>query len=188
MSVAVEPRSTPRAGVVYETNMKNIILLAIIFLASLVVVSAQTRQPSMATRPFIVKSGKELNDINEALEKKSGNTVQDILPQAGVLVRIALQHDAKREGDLIELHDASDDIYYVIDGEATLMLGGKQDSPTEVSPGEWKSKTATGQQKVIIKKGDLIFVPRGTPHQRTVTGKGFSMILVKIFAEAQPVK
>jgi len=171
-----------------KTNMKNIILLAIIFLAGFAVASAQTRQPSVATRPFIVKSGKELNDINEVLEKKPGNTVEDILPQAGVQLRIAVQHDAKREGDLIELHDASDDIYYVIDGEATLMLGGKQDNPTEVSPGEWKSKTATGQQKVIIKKGDIVFVPRGTPHQRTVTGKDFSMILIKIYAEAQPVK
>ncbi|MEP7074174.1 MAG: cupin domain-containing protein [Acidobacteriota bacterium] len=168
--------------------MKNIIILAIMFLASVIVVSAQNRQPSVATRSFIVKSGKDLNDINEVLEKKPGNTVEDILPQAGVQLRIAVQHDAKREGDLIELHDTSDDIYYVIDGEATLMLGGKQDNPNEVSPGEWKSKTATGQQKVIIKKGDLIFVPRGTPHQRTVTGKDFSMILIKIFADAQPVK
>ena len=171
-----------------KTNMKNIILLTIVILAGIGVVSAQTRQPSVATRPFIVKSGKELNDINEVLEKKPGNTVEDILPQAGIQLRIAVQHDAKREGDLIELHDASDDIYYVIDGEATLMLGGKQDNPTEVSPGEWKSKTATGQQKVVIKKGDIVFVPRGTPHQRTVTGKDFSMILIKIYADNQPVR
>ena len=67
-------------------------------------------------------------------------------------------------------------------------LGGTLDDPKEVSPGEWKSKTATGGTRVEIKKGDLIFVPRGTPHQRTVTGKGFSMILVKIFADRQPVK
>jgi len=40
----------------------------------------------------------------------------------------------------------------------------------------------------VIKKGDLVFVPRGTPHQRTVTGKGFSMILIKIFETAQPAK
>ena len=63
------------------------------------------------------------------------------------------------------------------------MLGGTLVEPNEISPGEWRAKTATGGQKVTIKKGDLIFVPRGTPHQRTVTGKGFSMILIKIFAD-----
>lgn len=180
--------SDRQESVLSKTNMKNLILLSIFILASVSIVSAQTRQPSVASRPVIVKSGKELNDINEALEKKPGNTVEDILPQAGVQLRIAVQHDAKREGDLIELHDASDDIYYVIDGEATLMLGGKQDNPTEVSPGEWKSKTATGQQKVIIKKGDIVFVPRGTPHQRTVIGKDFSMILIKVFEDRMPAK
>jgi len=33
-----------------------------------------------------------------------------------------------------------------------------------------------------VKKGDLIIVPRGTPHQRSTVGKDFSMILIKIFA------
>lgn len=28
-------------------------------------------------------------------------------------------------------------------------------------------------------------IPRGTPHQRTVTGKGFSMILIKVFEGTQ---
>ena len=32
---------------------------------------------------------------------------------------------------------------------------------------------------------DLVVVPRGTPHQRTVTGKGFSMILIKVFESRQ---
>ena len=39
-----------------------------------------------------------------------------------------------------------------------------------------------------VKKGDLIVVPRGTPHQRTVTGKGFSMVLIKVFESQQPAK
>nr|HQU93987.1 cupin domain-containing protein [Pyrinomonadaceae bacterium] len=90
------------------------------------------------------------------------------------------------ENDLIEVHDGSDDIYYVLDGDAMLMLGGSLVEPNQVSPGEWRSKTATGGQKVAIKKGDLIVVPRGTPHQRTVTGKGFSMILIKVFEQKQP--
>jgi mannose-6-phosphate isomerase-like protein (cupin superfamily) len=163
--------------------MKKIPLLILFCLSFSVVLAAQTRQPSVAKTPFIVKTAAQIDDIQKALEKQPGNKAEDIVPQAGMQTRVAVFHDEKRENDMVELHDGSDDYYYVLDGTATLMLGGKLDDPKEVSPGEWRSKTATGGQKVVINKGDLIFVPRGTPHQRTVTGKGFSMILVKIFAE-----
>jgi len=109
-----------------------------------------------------------------------------VVGQKGVQMRVAVFHDEKRENDPIEVHDASDDIYYVLEGEATLMLGGTLAEPNETAPGEWRSKSASGGQRVTVRKGDLIVVPRGTPHQRTVTGKGFSMILIKVFESRQP--
>lgn len=166
----------------------RLILFLIVILGIAAAASAQTRQPSVATKPWIVKTQQQVSDIQKALEKQPGNKAEDIVPLAGVQMRVAVFHDEKREGDMNELHDSSDDIYYVLDGEATLMLGGTLDNPNEVSPGEWRAKTATGGQAVIIKKGDLIVVPRGTRHQRTVTGKGFSMILIKVFADKQPTK
>jgi mannose-6-phosphate isomerase-like protein (cupin superfamily) len=168
--------------------MKKTIFLTAVFLMMLATLSAQTRQPSTASRLFVVKTKQQIDEIQRALEKQPGNKVEDIVAQPGMQTRVAIFHDEKRENDMVELHDGSDDYYYVLDGTATLMLGGKLDDPKEISPGEWRSKTATGGQKVVISQGDLVFVPRGTPHQRTVTGKGFSMILVKIFAETQPAK
>lgn len=166
--------------------MKKQIFLSIIgiFVAALTV-SAQTRQPSQASRPYVVKSKQQVEDITKALVAKPGNTNEDIVAASGMQTRIAIFHDEKRENDLNELHDGSDDIYYVTNGTATLMLGGTLDSPNEISPGEWRAKTATGGEKVTIKKGDLIFVPRGTRHQRTVTDKKFTMILIKIFSQNQ---
>lgn len=149
---------------------------------------AQARQPSTAKKPFVVKSKHEVAEIQKVLEGKPGNTNEDIVAAAGEQTRIAIFHDSKRENDLNEVHDGSDDIYYVLKGTATLRLGGALVDANEISPGEWRSKTAAGGKTVTIKKGDLIFVPRGTPHQRTVTGKGFSMILVKIFSITQPPK
>lgn len=166
----------------------RVILILIVILGLAAAASAQTRQPSVASKPWIVKTQQQVSDIQKTLEKQPGNKAEDIVPLAGVQMRVAVFHDEKREGDMNELHDSSDDIYYVLDGEATLMLGGTLDNPNEVSPGEWRAKTATGGQAVTIKKGDLIVVPRGTRHQRTVTGKGFSMILIKVFADKQPTK
>jgi mannose-6-phosphate isomerase-like protein (cupin superfamily) len=58
------------------------------------------------------------------------------------------------------------------------------EAPKEIEPGEWRSASINGGQTFQITKGDLIVVPRGTPHQRT--GKDFSMILIKIYAEPLP--
>ncbi len=150
--------------------------------------AAQTRQPSTPTRPIVIKTKQALSDIDEALEKQGGNKNEDVFAAAGAQMRVAVFHDEKRENDLVEVHDTSDDIYYVLEGTATLLLGGSLVDANEISPGEWRAKSSTGGQSHTIKKGDLIVVPRGTPHQRTVTGKGFSMVLIKVFESQQPSK
>jgi mannose-6-phosphate isomerase-like protein (cupin superfamily) len=161
--------------------------IALVFFAALLA-DAQDRRPSTSSKPFVVKTKQQISDIQKALEAKSGNTNEDVVGAAGSQMRVAVFHDEKRGDDNVEVHDSSDDIYYVLKGTATLMLGGSLDTPREVSLGEWRSKTATGGQKIVIKKGDLVVVPRGTPHQRTVTDKKFSMILVKVFSVEQPTK
>src|SRR5688572_10769444 len=149
---------------------------------------AQPAGPVSPSKAFVVKTKQQVADIAKEIAAQDGNKQYDIVAQAGTQMRVAVFHDDKRENDLFEVHDTSDDIYYVLDGAATLMLGGSLVEPNQISPGEWRSKTAAGGQKVEIKKGDLVVVPRGTPHQRTVVGKEFSMIIIKVFAEQQPVK
>lgn len=169
--------------------MKNLILFSTLLIGIFSIVSvAQTRKPSTPAHPFTVKTKQQVTDMMKALGKKPGNTNEDIVAAAGVQMRVAVFHDEKRENDLIEVHDGADDIYYVLDGMATLLLGGSLVDANEISPGEWRAKTSIGGQKVAINKGDLIVVPRGTPHQRTATGKMFSMILIKVFEQRQPSK
>jgi mannose-6-phosphate isomerase-like protein (cupin superfamily) len=159
------------------------ICITITLIAAAVPASAQTRTPTTPSKPFIVKTSQEVADIYRTAAKETGNKQIDIAQASGTQMRVAVFHDETRENDLFEVHDSSDDIYLVLDGKATLMLGGALTEPNEISPGEWRSKTAAGGQKIEIQKGDLIVVPRGTVHQRTVTGKGFSMVLIKVFAE-----
>ena len=167
--------------------MKNLVIVLSAILSVFAGSSiAQIRQPSSSKSPIVIKSKQQVSDLEKALGQKPGNTNEDIVAQSGMQTRIAIFHDSNRENDLNEVHDNSDDIYYVLKGKATLMLGGTLVEPNEISPGEWRAKTATGGEKYEIKKGDLIFVPRGTRHQRTVTGRGFSMILIKVFSTEQP--
>ena len=148
--------------------------------ASCVVVSAQ-RKPSEATRPFVVMSGQSLDELQKSLQPD--NRTSELIDSAGMQLRVAVQHEKNRSGAPAELHDASDDVYYVLDGSATLVLGGKLEDPKETDPGEWRSPRIIDGKSFEIKKGDLIVVPRGTPHQRSTANKDFNMILIKIYAE-----
>jgi mannose-6-phosphate isomerase-like protein (cupin superfamily) len=160
-------------------NKIKIILLLVAFTS---LASAQTRQPSKPIKPFIVKTAQSVEDLEKSL--RVGNKTEDLIGGEGMQLRVAVQHDKLRENADAEVHDASDDVYYVLDGSAKLTLGGSLENPREATPGEWKSKTIIGGTTFEIKKGDLIIVPRGTPHQRnSIKGQEFSMILIKIFQE-----
>lgn len=141
-----------------------------------------TRQPSTPIRPFIVKTAQSVADLEKSINNE--NKVVDLTGGAGTQLRVAVQHDETRPTAEAEVHDASDDVFYALEGSAQLILGGKLENPREATPGEWKSNKIIGGETFIIKKGDLIIVPRGTPHQRIANKNAeFSLILIKIFAE-----
>jgi mannose-6-phosphate isomerase-like protein (cupin superfamily) len=152
-------------------------------------VSAQTspspqREPSKAIRPVVVMSEQSLDDLKQKLQPD--NKVDDLIGGAGMELRVAVQHEKNKTGAAAELHDASDDVYYVLEGSATLILGGTLEAPKEIEPGEWRSARILDGRTYQIKKGDLVVVPRGTPHQRSTSGQDFTMLLIKVFAE--PIK
>jgi mannose-6-phosphate isomerase-like protein (cupin superfamily) len=139
------------------------------------------RKPSEATRPFVVMSAQSLNDLQAKLQPD--NKTSELIDSAGMQLRVAVQHEKNKTGALAELHDASDDVYYVLDGSATLVLGGKLADAKETDPGEWRGPRIIDGKTIEIKKGDLVIVPRGTPHQRGTENQDFTMILIKIYAE-----
>lgn len=170
--------------------MKKIVFLGVLIGIFSIGAAAQKREPSKAIRPYVVKTEQSVADLEKALHIDNKNTkTEELTGGEGMQLRVAIQHDEKKDTAEAELHDASDDVYYVLDGSAELTLGGTLDNPREATPGEWKSPKIIGGQTFTIKKGDLIIVPRGTPHQRINTkGKTFSLILIKIFAEPLPPK
>ena len=141
------------------------------------------RKPVKPIRPFVVMPAQSLAEVQQKV--RPSNKVEELIGGEGMELRVAVQHEKNTAATNGEVHDASDDVYYVLDGTATLTLGGALDSPKEVEPGEWRGPISGGQ-KVDIHKGDLIIVPRGTPHQRSTTGQDFTMILIKVFAEPRP--
>ena len=64
----------------------------------------------------------------------------------------------------VEVHEKDADIIYVLEGTATLVTGGEIIGGKTVAPGEIRGSEVKGGETRIIKKGDVIIVPAGTPH------------------------
>ena len=163
---------------------KSLITSAIVFLAVLHVTAQTEKKPIRPIRDVIVMHAQSLSDLQKKLQPS--NKVEELIGGAGMELRVAIQHENNTTAANAEIHDASDDVYYVLDGTATLTLGGTLESPKEIEPGEWRGPRITGGQKVEIAKGDLVVVPRGTPHHRSTTNQDFTMILIKVFADPRP--
>jgi mannose-6-phosphate isomerase-like protein (cupin superfamily) len=140
--------------------------------------------PSSPIRPYVVTTAQSVDEAVRKLHPQ--NKVEELIGGEGMELRVAIQHEADRAAAAAEIHDASDDVYYVLEGSAVLTLGGKLAEPKEVEPGEWRGPRIEGGQNFEVKKGDLVVVPRGTPHMRSTVGKDFAMILIKVFDKPLP--
>ncbi|HEY3855830.1 MAG TPA: cupin domain-containing protein [Verrucomicrobiae bacterium] len=80
----------------------------------------------------------------------------------------------------VEIHEKDTDIFYIVDGTATFITGGKASEVTEKSPGEFGAKEILGGQAQHLVKGDVIVIPKGVPHWFTETSTPFLYFVVKV--------
>jgi len=81
-----------------------------------------------------------------------------------------------------EIHVADTDIFVVIDGAATIVIGGKMIDAKEVSPGEIRGSGIEGGADYRLEKGVVLTVPRNTPHWVKQAQPGFRYFVVKSVA------
>ena len=83
----------------------------------------------------------------------------------------------------LERHDAWTDILVVQSGSATILSGGVQEGATESAPGEWRGGTARGATRQVIRAGDMVMTPAGTPHQMLLApNERITYITIKVGA------
>ena len=63
-----------------------------------------------------------------------------------------------------EIHDKETDTFYVLEGEATFVTGGKIVGGKTTAPSQTRGTGIEGGQTMQLKKGDVVVVPAGTPH------------------------
>lgn len=86
-----------------------------------------------------------------------------------------------REGPgQVEIHNADTDILYVLEGNATIVTGGKAVDAKETAPGEWRADRTTGGTAHHVVKGDVIVIPPTIPHWMTQVSNPFNYLVVKV--------
>ncbi len=86
----------------------------------------------------------------------------------------------REEDGHVEVHDKETDVFYIVDGEATLITGGKMLGGKVTSPGQWLGSSIEGGEAHHMVKGDVIVIPAGIPHWFKSVPHSVSYFIVKV--------
>lgn len=64
-----------------------------------------------------------------------------------------------------ERHEHFADLFFILDGHATLLTGGEIVDPKTTGPGETLGASVAGGAAQELKAGDVVHIPAGMPHQ-----------------------
>ncbi|HYR84604.1 MAG TPA: hypothetical protein VE422_11050 [Terriglobia bacterium] len=70
----------------------------------------------------------------------------------------------RREAGEAELHEKTNHVFIIVEGEATLVTGGTMVGMKQTSPDEKRAPKIDGGQTHRLTKGDVITIPAKTPH------------------------
>ena len=79
-----------------------------------------------------------------------------------------------------EIHTLDTDLIYVVQGSATLVTGGTVVDPRNTGPNEIRAKSSRGGTAHRLAKGDVIIVPKGTPHWFEKISGTFDYLTIKV--------
>lgn len=84
-----------------------------------------------------------------------------------------------------ELHVTDTDIFYVLEGSATVVTGGQIVGAHELSPSEVRGSAIEGGSTNQISKGDVLTIPEGVPHWFKVVRTPFRYYVIKSVSQTQ---
>ncbi len=79
-----------------------------------------------------------------------------------------------------ELHEKDTDVFYILQGSATFVTGGKMVDPKTTAPGELRGSAIEGGEARTLSKDDVIIIPPGVPHWFKDVQGTFLYFVVKV--------
>ena len=70
----------------------------------------------------------------------------------------------RRGAGEVEVHENTNHVFIIVEGEATFVTGGTLVGPKNTAPGQIRAASVEGGKTYHLTKGDVITVPAKTPH------------------------
>ena len=121
--------------------------------------ASATAAPAM----FQMFTAQQLADDAKALMAKPGNNNLVALNETLVVMTAETAKIAKE----FEWHEGRDHIVQILDGSTVYEVGGTPKNGRSTKAGEYLAPESEGATKFTLKKGDMLTIPRGTPHKRS---------------------
>ena len=99
--------------------------------------------------------------------------VSAVMAKGGAIIEdTGLRVLAQRRGSgEVEVHETTNHVFIIVEGEATLVTGGTLVGAKQTAPGQIRASDVQGGQVHHLTKGDVITIPAKTPHQWKDTSK-----------------
>ena len=86
----------------------------------------------------------------------------------------------RTEAGHVEVHEKETDVFYIVDGDATFITGGKMIGGKLTKPGQWLGTDIQGGTVHHLSKGDVIVIPAGVPHWYKEVPHSVTYFVVKV--------
>jgi mannose-6-phosphate isomerase-like protein (cupin superfamily) len=70
----------------------------------------------------------------------------------------------RRGAGEVEVHERTNHVFIILEGEATLVTGGTLVGAHQTAPGQTRAPSVDGGTTYHLSKGDVITIPAKTPH------------------------
>jgi mannose-6-phosphate isomerase-like protein (cupin superfamily) len=79
-----------------------------------------------------------------------------------------------------EQHEGVTDVYFVVGGSGTVVVGGQIPNRRTVRPGEYAGEPIQGGRPFKLQTGDIFDIPPNTPHATMADAGGMTYVLMKV--------
>jgi mannose-6-phosphate isomerase-like protein (cupin superfamily) len=132
-----------------------------LFASSISAGGAQAATPE----PFKLFPADKLADAIKMLQAKPGN--DNLVSSKALPLTIVLTTEEKKSAKEFEYHEGRDHIFQILEGATLYEMGGTPKNARSTKPGEWLAPASEGATSLTLHKGDMLVIPRGTPHKRS---------------------
>lgn len=154
--------------------MKSIQLLLVLFSASLL---------AQAPEGVRVWTNQDVNSTISAMtaSKRNHGSVSKVIGSFGNYLVELVQRNSS---GIVEEHLTKNDIFFIRDGSATLILGGTVINGKSSAPNEIRGDSVQNGTKYTVRAGDIIHIPAKVPHQMLLApGETVAYTVVKTAAQ-----